>query len=344
MYKSASFACQLVLTMMDINGSFQHTLQLLTALSNLPLIIFTWTRYLLRRVQMVAFFNDWKKMEEQLISAGLNDCTSIQKVRFAVYTLYTSFGLCFFFSFVVILITSPQNLDTTDIIFYYYPRLTETNWVALFRFFMLMTGLNVVVFFTVIDLVPVLVYLHFSKMIEALRNGLVQSLNQDQVNNYEVIHLIWSHFEKLRVMMQRADDLFGPILILNHGVIFFIICATTFSILNIATMTESEFGLYFPIHLVSTFLFPSRLLLSVHLILKVHSAAERLLSIAASLSTQHWKYFDEKGQRVLHSFLCRLQHVKLAACPSGFYKITPSILLTMLSLIISYTIILLQNK
>jgi len=283
--------------------------------------------------------------DHQLSSSTINDdVLNTKKVCFIINVLYASFGFCFFFSFLVTLVIAPRSLGN-DLIFSYFPRLKETSWAILFHFFTFMSFLFMVVFLTIVDVVPVMVYFHAAKMIEALKIRLESRLNENQVNNYEAIHPIWSHFEKLRVLIHRADNLFGPMIIFNHGVNFFIICAITFSILNAFAMgsVRNEFE-QFPVYLIGLFFFAGRLLLTVHLMLEVHSSAEKLLSTLACLSTQHWKYFDEKGHRILHSFLCRLQNVQLAVCPSGFYKITPSILLTMLSLIISYTIILLQNK
>ena len=53
---------------------------------------------------------------------------------------------------------------------------------------------------------------------------------------------------------------------------------------------------------------------------------------------------DEAERQVVRDFLNRTNQVKLAACPSGFYKIKPAIFLTLLSLIVTYTIILLQTN
>jgi len=44
------------------------------------------------------------------------------------------------------------------------------------------------------------------------------------------------------------------------------------------------------------------------------------------------------------AFLNQVQQDELAACPLGLYKVTPSILLTILSLILSYVIVLIQTK
>jgi len=49
-------------------------------------------------------------------------------------------------------------------------------------------------------------------------------------------------------------------------------------------------------------------------------------------------------RQMVSSCLSGLNQITLTACPSGFYKIKPSICLTLLSLIVAYTIILLQTS
>ena len=46
----------------------------------------------------------------------------------------------------------------------------------------------------------------------------------------------------------------------------------------------------------------------------------------------------------MRDFLNRLNQIKLAVCPSGFYEIKPSICLTLLSHFVTYTVILLQSN
>jgi hypothetical protein len=47
---------------------------------------------------------------------------------------------------------------------------------------------------------------------------------------------------------------------------------------------------------------------------------------------------------LLRSFLWRLQADPLVAHPLGVYKVTPSVLLSVFGVIVSYVIVLLQSK
>jgi len=53
---------------------------------------------------------------------------------------------------------------------------------------------------------------------------------------------------------------------------------------------------------------------------------------------------NKEERHIMKSFIDRLENNQLAACPPGLYTIKPSILLTMLGLIFSYTVILLQSN
>jgi len=94
----------------------------------------------------------------------------------------------------------------------------------------------------------------------------------------------------------------------------------------------------------SLFFYVIRILLNVFLIAKVGHSSGFLLAAVANLSAHRSRSSNKEERRVIKSFLGRLEHNTLGANPSGFYRVTPSVLLTLLSLIVSYTIILLQSS
>jgi len=100
--------------------------------------------------------------------------------------------------------------------------------------------------------------------------------------------------------------------------------------------------LFLLIYLISTPLL--RLLFSLCFTTKLYVSSCELSSAVALRFNKSFNYIDKEERKVLHYFLNRLNQIKLAAHPSGFYKIKPSIYLTKLSLIVTYTIILLQSN
>ena len=96
--------------------------------------------------------------------------------------------------------------------------------------------------------------------------------------------------------------------------------------------------------LLDSFLYPLRLMLTMFLMSQLHTSSCELLSVVSRLCSQRVFLSDEEERRVSRTFLERLKQIKLAASPSDFYKIKPSVFLTLLSLIVTYTIILLQTN
>ncbi len=89
-----------------------------------------------------------------------------------------------------------------------------------------------------------------------------------------------------------------------------------------------------------------RIIVGVLLISKVAHSFNELLSTAAFLSLRRFRFSgnNKEERHIMKSFIDRLENNQLAACPPGLYTIKPSILLTMLGLIFSYTVILLQSN
>jgi len=78
------------------------------------------------------------------------------------------------------------------------------------------------------------------------------------------------------------------------------------------------------------------------MISQVHNKADSLMTTVTRTSATLCRSSDKEGRRIIKAFANRLQSAGMIACPAGLYHITPSILLTLLSLIVTYTILLLQ--
>ena len=90
---------------------------------------------------------------------------------------------------------------------------------------------------------------------------------------------------------------------------------------------------------------PMRLIFTISFMSRLDgSTSELSSSLALYFNSNKLYYSDGEERQVVRDFLNRLNHIKLAACPSGFYTIKPAIFLTLLSLVVTYLIILLQSN
>lgn len=341
-YYSVNMIFQVVQAVTNPERSSLYEVMLpLVSWSNFPLIFLAWATYLLQRTKLLAFFRDWNRLEKQHII----DNESIKRFCIIVYGLYFILGGIFSINFMIFYIALSMEAKY-EMITLSYPEI-RNSFLSGFRHLIIINIFTSVTFLCLVDIVPILVYYHASKVIQTLEwefKSIPQAASVLPSFNKELaIHRIWSDFEHLRVMVSRANGLFGPTVMLNHGVAFFIICGSLFLTLNSLKKWENT-DTILPILLACLVFFPSRLLFSILLMSKVSGSSDHLLSTVALYSTSKWLSMEKKERKTVHGFLNRIQHVKLAACPSGFYRITHSILLTLLSLIVSYTVIFIQSN
>jgi len=326
-------------------------------------IIITWVYYLCRRKSLLAFFNDWEKHNFGSLFGDLQQENPKPRriVIFNVYLLYASFSfgsLCFDIHYAYVW----KAADNFVISF--YPSLSEsfayTNWCRLCLIILIIQGISCGIFYSLLDIVPIIIYYHGSKLIQVMKFDIDYMIsttasitNDDAHKNINLeLKTVWARFENLRILLHRADGLFGSLMILSHGDAFFIVCTTFYSLLNVVMRPDIiysdgyvgedpywKFGVFF-----CFFFHLLRIVIGVFLISKVSQSSSQLRSTVACLMLRRCSLSDKEERRIIKSFMNRLENNQVSACTAGFYNITPSVLLTLLSLIVSYTIILLQSN
>jgi len=74
------------------------------------------------------------------------------------------------------------------------------------RFAVIIEGYSVWLFYALLDIVPIMVYYHGSELTQAV------NIELENMNNFDYKNSI--RFENLRVLLQRADELFGSLMLL----------------------------------------------------------------------------------------------------------------------------------
>ena len=351
-YLIANSICELITTIMNANATLRDILILLVTDADLPLTLITWATYLVRRNELLIFFRDWSLLEKQ---QKVVDYTEVKRLAKILYFIYFGLSCSMAISMVVMLAIfihggNHPSKESHDLLLYYYPNLSHTFYNFILHCLFFINTMWMIIFIAIIDIVPILVYYHAAKLIDSLENEIRQLRDSTKVLSIvnlkremsREIQSIWVRFERIRAMIGRANDLFGPTIILNHGGMFYVNCTIAFCLFDMLKDPEEAGG--FPSFVIGFFFFATRFYFGVYFMSQVYCSTGRLVASVSELSAQWCNSPVENDRHVIRSFLGRIQNIRLAACPSGYYDITPSILLTLLSLTISYIIVLLQTK
>jgi len=310
------------------------------ALWNKLVILFTCFYFAIYRAEIRAFFFHWSRIEEQYTLKGV-DAGKIKRAGILVSVLYYTYNILFW------LYTSCLNVFgdggvKEDLLANYYPHLVQNeSYLIWLRFQTIFSDFLFLIFCPLVDKVPALVYYHSAKIVEGFKFEVLCELAHEGSKS-GIIYNLWSRFEALKVMVQRADRIFGPLVILCQGFLFFNICGFVYIYLEMAMKNMIQgLPIYFWFYLISPLL---RLLFTVCFTIQLECSSSELSSTVALYFNKRLHCFDDEERQMTLYFLNRLNQIKLAACPSGFYRIKPSIFLTMLSLILTYTILLLQTN
>ena len=102
-------------------------------------------------------------------------------------------------------------------------------------------------------------------------------------------------------MIERVDRIFGGIIIISHGILFFCICATVYSILYTINNPSDDGLNTLPLYLRCLFQYPSRLLFSVCFMSKLNNSSAKLRSTVAYLSHRLERSSDKEERRIVSS-------------------------------------------
>ena len=179
------------------------------------------------------------------------------------------------------------------------------------------------------DLVPSMIYYHLAKELDYISMQLpVTELND--------LRKLWLNYEAIRCLIDEANSLFGLMLVLNHGAMFFVASSNVFAIMRWYQGMSWLLLLVNGFNAMNTIL---RVTTTILLCSRLTKANDRLQSKISSHLAAH---LDPNF--LLTGFLIRIQDNGTIASPLGLYSIKPSILLTLVSLLVTYLIVLLQSS
>ena len=164
----------------------------------------------------------------------------------------------------------------------------------------------------------------------------VNFISHVQLRNVNTFQRVWEKFETVHGFVNRANQLFSASILCIDGSAFLLKCLAFYNVLQDIPIAEKLVFSMTRLTEVLQYVLMNRLM--SHLTL----AQEDLKTSLAALLSQNWQLLCEDDRSLLVAFHTRLDSVKLAASPFNLYNVKPSNILSMLSLIVTYVIVIIQ--
>lgn len=339
--------------------SVHSVLPYLIWFASLPITIFTFLCYIVKRKQYLEFFKDWQKFEMKLVARNSHLCIlgCLRRTRLPTIAMRIIVQLVMLAAIGFFIFSCPD----VPFLLSYYTSLRDIFTLPVLGSIHIYSLAIIMVMKTLCEFVPSMIFYHVGLEVMVLQeevenlffilNPSVDSTNRDDKLAYQLtlnsnaifaseVRLVFGFYQCLRTLIERANSLFGLLMFQGYGLDFIVICTTLYSVLYDFQSAPQMTIAYFTVMIIDTYDFVSCTLLTS----KAYDTSEQLRSRLATSIYRYWDLIPKEERDILLTFLQCLRSDPLAANPLGLYRITPSILLTMASLIVSYVIIMLQSN
>ena len=371
---TATLCVMVILLIMALNQSVQLFIQYQTSsnIHSMMLNVMWFFVYLtgsiiylfvmFNRKQFISFFDQWQRMELKIPSRHLVICSTRNgcKIIYGFYLFMCSFFALSLIPFVISTPTATVLLSHYDVVrqFVPFPVIIAVH---------LMASIFVNLSATLSEVVPSFTFYHAAMTVRALEQQIKHSLcfvfvargqckelrtdarpvllaiegsTCDQSTAEGELLAIWGHYEEIRRLVTRANNLLGFLTLIAHSFAFVIITCLTYSVLyNFKTIESVELVRYTMFALI----FLVRLVLGVLSKDQLQRSCRQLTTTLAELLGDHWRFLSDNERQILTALCNRLQDHPLSASPWDLYNVKRSLLLQMLSLSVGYIVILLQS-
>lgn len=317
--------------------------------------LFSFSYYNLQQRKLLSFFKHWENFEINFSNKSDTGASSalVKQKRLAKF-MYVSY-------FVITcgcLLGFCNSLRSSNASFMlsHYQILRDTLTIPFVVTIHLIAISLVWVSFSLLDIVPAIIFYCASKQIQSIEQELKNDFGFGLLNVCENVALLstkqfktefcirlrntWFKYETLFNLIEEANRTFGILMFINHGIKFSLTC--TLTSMALSTTKDAEVDKLAVLTTAITFVF--RFLTGLLPTAQLHSSSSNLRATASSLMSQHCYKMSKEERSFAFLFIHRLQDHQLAACPLNLYYVTYSILLNVFTLTVSYVIILVQLK
>ena len=303
---------------------------------------------LIHEKNLIEFLKDWKKIE---IDSLTQSNRAKKRVAAGIYGVYLIYLVTF-----PSLIYSHNQIRPNEVIFY-----SNLDWVRDSFHINLVSissalGMYVSwVLFALGEIIPTTFFYHAGCIIQDLQQQLLDTsiTSSTSSNNIMMSNLyvqfkkqeqpyrrIWAKYETVLGCVKQGNRMFqGPILWL-HTSLFVIECLSLYFI-------SKSYELQLRKPLILSFVgawsvLTIQIIAVFRLMSHPYSSREKLRNTVADLLSSKWDSLPEEDRQLLEAFQERLGSEKMGVMPFDLYTVRPSNLLNILSLIVTYSVVLFQ--
>ena len=301
--------------------------------------------------EFLQFYSDWREIEMNFS----NDSSVAKKRRINRLLFIYSFGKVFVYSLLTYYLYVQQHAPS----FYFIFDLSSSKAMSvhLYAFIKAITKYFGRIYVALGEVVPTLFFYHVGCVVENIQSELediffsskmssndydipidnaVNSKPQVRLKNVNTFRRVWKKYETVHGFVNRANQLLGASIFCIDISAFLLISLGIYTVLQDKPIAVKL--IYFLSRLIEVLQFAFMNRLMSH----PSSAQDELKTSLAALLSQKWQLLCEDDRSLLVAFHSRLDSVKLAASPFKLYNVKPSNVLSMLSLIFTYVIVLIQ--
>ena len=318
-------------------------------------------QYVIRRKEFQEFFNVWKKVEMQ--NSKYRKRIKPKRKRQVLQVLYFS-NLLLTLVMVPILAVN-HNFQQPNSLFFpsFYAVFRDTLGMHSIYVIMMMFSYFTLLYCFLGETVSSLFFYHagcviedlarevqhtsdffFSRKIAVRRSDGVlidtafHSIINTQFRQAKPFRWIWQRYETVIRSVNRGNQLFGVFILCSQFINFLHIIMLIFTCFKLMKTSTDVAASTISACMVVTL----RAILTNRLMSHLYLSRGKLQSAIGGLLSDKWYFLPNEDRELLVSFHVRLAREDLAACPMNLFKINPTNLLTMLSLIVAYMVMIFQ--
>lgn len=329
--------CQLIIGIMKMT-TVHDIIPTLIWFIPLTLSVTCQIKYLVGRHELLSFFESWHNLEKEIdLRYKHRNITAkpINKIRKAIVCYYVIMWVALLSGLSYIIIQFPES----PFLLSNYQWLNNFLGLSFIRFIHLSDLVLHFILISLSDVVPAIIFYHASLAIRVLAEE-VEVCVTGKILFSARLRQIWLSYGVTSKLVERANIWYGPLILFDHGIKFFL--TSTMFYLTLYNFQNDTFKA--EVYFIKLIIGSINITICNLLASRLHCASTNLKMKLHCIINQYWDSMDKQDRDTLTAFLNQVQHEELAACPLNLYKVTPSILLTFLSLTTSYVIVLIQSK